>query len=371
MASIADSFDYTRGKFWGGPSYSYWMLIPLTIFAGFFGLDHFFLRSPTTGVLKFIVNIFGLGMWWIYDMLQIIGDKESVMTNGLTAPIVGPLGIAAGAFKDTQPDAKPGKSPFRYLLYLYLVLFPFGFDLLCAGDSSGAMMKFISTIIPFLWPILIYWMIVSIGNAYLMPKRLFTEGIDRVFPFTRFADPKGDNVLGPVDIVGGEGVCGEGVFKVIYRFLPRFLQIAIATVFPTVIPAVETVAKTVKVGANTATGVIEAVKNPAIVTAGVTSGILQQIPGGIAQVGDISSQVANKLAAVPTGLPALQTGGGAGLGDDLGSNTALLVLFSSILLGGTYYGFKRLNNSLGTIVRNGTDSDGKGRKRDDTPPQPQ
>jgi hypothetical protein len=207
-------------------------------------------------------------------------------------------------------------------------------------------------------------MFVSIGNAYLMPKRLFTEGMDRVFPFTRFADPKGDNVLGPVNIVGGQGVCGEGIFKVIYRFLPRFLQIAIATVFPTVIPAVESVATTVKVGANTAAGVIEAVKNPAIVTAGVTSGILQQIPGGIAQTGTISEQVGDKLSAL-----SVQTGGGLNGGDTL-SSTALLVLFSGILLGGTYYGFKRLNNSFNKTDRNGS-NDGKGRKRDDTPPQPQ
>ena len=56
-------FDYTQQPFWRGPWYPYWSLIIISIFGGLFGLDHFWLRSPLTGVLKMIVNIFGLGIW--------------------------------------------------------------------------------------------------------------------------------------------------------------------------------------------------------------------------------------------------------------------------------------------------------------------
>ena len=72
-------FDYTQKSFWGGSWYPYWTLIVATILGGFFGLDHIWLRSPTSGLLKFIVNILTLGLWYFYDMIQILGEKENVM----------------------------------------------------------------------------------------------------------------------------------------------------------------------------------------------------------------------------------------------------------------------------------------------------
>ena len=109
----SERFDYTRKQFWGGPWYPYWSLAVVSVMCGFVGLDHFWLRSPTTGILKFIVNLFGFGIWWIYDLIQIFGEKDNVMEHGLTAPFAGPLGIGAGMFRDNQPDAPLSKSPFR------------------------------------------------------------------------------------------------------------------------------------------------------------------------------------------------------------------------------------------------------------------
>ena len=76
-------FDYTQSKFWGGPWYSYTTLRIISTLGGFFGLDHLWLRSPLSGFLKFIINILTLGLWYFYDLLQIFGEKESVMKNGL------------------------------------------------------------------------------------------------------------------------------------------------------------------------------------------------------------------------------------------------------------------------------------------------
>ena len=54
---FAGVFDYTQKAYWGGPWYPYWSLLLVSVFGGFIGLDHLYLRSPTTGICKFIVNI--------------------------------------------------------------------------------------------------------------------------------------------------------------------------------------------------------------------------------------------------------------------------------------------------------------------------
>jgi hypothetical protein len=395
--TIADTFAYTRKSFWGGPFYSYWMLIVATIFFGFFGLDHFLLRSPLTGVAKFLVNIFGLGLWYFYDLLQILGEKETVMEHGLTAPLVGSLGIGAGMFMDSQPDAKPSRSPWRYLLYLALVWLPFGLDSLVAGDTNGAMVKFATNMLFFItWPIILVSMGTAIYRAYGDPAGLFKEGVDRSFPFNWFMDPKGPSVLGPVDISSGKQE--QGFIGALLGVAAPIIQSTVGTVFPTVAPAVEAVATTVKVGANTARGVIEAASEPAIATVKTGSALVQQVPEAIAQVGQVATNVTGQLQkftdpaelakrAIP-GLPEVPTPsglagslgaaagtavaqgmmkGGGNVSDSL-AMTGLFVGLMAVLLGGSYYAVKRLNLSLPFLNRD-TDERRKGQERNDTPPQ--
>jgi TM2 domain-containing membrane protein YozV len=400
--AFAEHFAYTRKSFWGGPGYSYWMLIVATIFFGFFGLDHFLLRSPLTGVAKFIVNIFGLGLWYFYDLIQILGEKEKVMEHGLTAPLVGPLGIGAGMFTDSQPDAKPSRSPWRYLLYLALVWLPFGLDSLVAGDTNGAMVKFATNLMFFItWPIILVSMGTAIYRAYGDPKGLFKEGVDRPFPYNWFMGSKGHSVLGPTDVPVLKEE--QSLIGSLLGVAAPIIQSTVGTVFPTVAPAVEAVATTVKVGANTARGVIEAAREPAITTVKTGSALVQQVPEAIAQVSQVAKNVTGQLQkftdpaelakrAVP-GLPVIPTtnslagslgatagtiaaqslmkgGGSVGGGLD-GSNLAMTGLFvglMAIMAGGTYYAVKRLNLSLPFINRD-TNGNRKGQERNDTPPQ--
>lgn len=193
-------FDYTQKSFWGGTWYPYWSLIVISILGGFFGLDHMWLRSPTTGLAKFIINIFGFGIWYFYDLIQILGEKQSVMKNGLSAPIIGPLGIGAGMFSDNNSGGPFSKAPWRFMAYILLIWLPFGFDFIVAGDTYGAMGKFICTVIPLLWPIAIIWGIINIIRAHFMPKTLFTKGTYRMFPINFFMDSNGPSVLGPFDL---------------------------------------------------------------------------------------------------------------------------------------------------------------------------
>jgi hypothetical protein len=416
---IKGMFDYTQRDFWGGPWYSYWMLIVVTIFFGFFGGDHLFLRSPTSAILKLIVNIFGLGIWWFYDMIQIFGEKDTVMKHGLSAPIIGPLGIGAGMFKDNQPGVSTSKSPLRYLAYMFLLFFPFGFDLFVAGDTNGALAKFVSTISVILWPVLIIWMIFGGIRAFFMPKTLFTEGPDRLFPYSWFMSKHGPSKLGPVDLpIGNPDECDPGGgglggllangFKRMFFFIPTLVQSAINIAFPGVAPAVQAASKTVEVGAKTATDIISAVHDPAVATVSTTSSLAQSLPSAVSSIPSVAGQVTGQLssftdptklqqmaAAVPAApipsLPVpqvptipvpsltlrtpisspttqvLKTMVGGGMPDSDLSSVALFGLFSLVLLGGSIYGIRRLNKSFLSFSSGNGD---KGRERNDAPPKP-
>ncbi len=395
--AFTDTFAYTRKSFWGGPYYSYWMLVIATVFFGFIGLDHILLRSPLTGVAKFAVNIFGLGLWYFYDLLQVIGEKESVMEHGLSAPFVGPLGIGAGMFMDSQPDAKPSRSPWRFLAYMALVWLPFGLDSLIAGDTNGAMIKFATNMLFIItWPVILLSMGTAIYRAYGDTGALFKEGVDRSFPYNWFMDPKGPSILGPVDISGGKQE--QGFIGALLGLAAPIIQSTVGAVFPTVAPAVEAVATTVKVGANTARGVIDAAREPALVTMKTGSALIQQVPGAVAQVGQIATNVTGQLQkftdpaelakrAIP-GLPGLPTtdsfagsigaaagaaaaqslmkGGGIDSSDSGMATTAVLLGLAAIMAGGTYFAVKRLNVSFPLLNR---DNDRKGQERNDSPPQ--
>ncbi len=411
---FADKFKYTRKNYWGGPWYPYWTLIVITICGGFFGLDHFWLRSPTSGLLKILVNILGLGIWYIYDMIQIIGDQNNVMNYGLSAPMVGPLGIGAGMFVDNQPEAATSKSPFRFFAYLALVCLPFGFDFLIAGDSNGAFARFLTSLIPFFWPIGFIWGSINMLKAFFMPTSVFEDGTSRMFPMTWLGmEAHGPSVLGPKDVMSGAEKEGGGFLNVILALLPEIVQKAIMTAFPqlkvaadSAATAVQAAATAVTVGAKTAETafeagqqVIKAVTPPAVAAAGIASGLAQQLPAAAGSVSGIAGAVgaqlqqqataeltkaaagtaAGTLAANPaltTGLatasalgalPKGMTGGGYGNGDDGYASTALFVLLVSVLAGGAYMGFKRLNGALPFFK---SKKNGQGQERDDTPPKP-
>jgi len=374
-------FDYTQRSFWGGSWYPYWSLIIISILGGLFGLDHFWLRSPVTGILKIIVNIFGLGIWYLYDLIQILGEKESVMKNGLSAPFVGPLGVGAGMFTDDHPGQPLAKSPYRFLAYLFLLWMPFGFDFFVAGDSSGAMAKFICTIIFFLWPIAFIWGMVNAGRALLMPKTLFTEGTYRMFPVNWFMNPTGPSVLGPVDI--GISIEEErcknkrsgGIVGAIGDTIGLIATPIIGAALPGVQPAVAAIAgatQAVAVGVTESAGaitsgvetVVDAAVNPAAQVAASGAQLATKVPGAISSLPAVGSQVTQGLGAMTTteGLKALAQKGGGIISSNEINTIALLVVFTILLGGGTVMAVRRMN--LNTYWNN------KQKDASDSPPKP-
>lgn len=372
MGKLTESFQYTQREYWGGSWYPYWTLMVITVLGGLFGLDHFWLRSPVSGVAKVFVNLFTFGLWYVYDIVQIFKDKELVMKHGLSAPIVGPLGIGAGVFKDTNPDGISAKSPFRWFLYLILTMLPFGFDFFIAGDTNGAFARFLTSFIWFLWPIGFVWGILSTARAIFMPQSLWDNGTYRMFPFNFFMSTYGPSTLGPKDVPDRADACdpggASGFWRSMIGFLPPFLQTAVATFFPGVVTAVEgvaaattAVAGTAKIAANSAGQVISAATGTAVPVISAVSTVAKELPGAVTAVGragDIAGQELQKLSNPAT----LQKMVGGGSSSSAFEDTAVFALLVAVIGGGAYLGYSRYMQKKASS-RNDKSSD-------DTPPKP-
>ena len=382
-------FDYTQRSYWGGPWYRYWTLMLITVFGGFFGLDHVYLRSPVTGMLKFVLNILSLGLWYVYDLLQIFGEQDSVMKHGLSIPIFGAAGIGSGMFVDDQPTATPSKSPLRYLAYLMLVWLPFGFDMYIAGDTNGALAKFMAAFFMILWPISLLWSALTIGKAYFTPRAIFEQGTTRMFPFSWVMDANGRSVLGPKDVPTPEDgdTCDPGgingvfssIIGTITGILSPLFQAVVNVVLPGLVPATTAATTAVQAGATAATkiaessgelasAVIDAAKNPAAQSVGMASTLVQKAPEALAAGPSLVSGVTGKLNkfTTPEGLKELaqkQAGGGDG-GDPITSGV-LFLFFMAVLASGSYFAATRLNLSS-LLFR----SKKNGQERNDSPPKP-
>lgn len=372
---MSPNFDYTQKAFWGGSWYPYWSLILISILGGLFGLDHIFLRSPVSGFLKFIFNIPTLGLWFFYDLIQILGEKDKVMKYGLSAPIVGALGIGAGMFTDNDPTGPRAKSPFRYLGYLLLTCLPFGFDFYLAGDTNGAFARFLTSFIIFLWPIGFIWGLISMFRAFFMPKTLFKEGTYRMFPMTYFMDANGPSVLGPVDLPEGKDTCTTGgITSTLLAPVAAVAESALGILLPGVAPATAAISGAVQAGAMTAktaadstSKMIEAATKPATTAITQGSAVIQQVPQAISSLPAVGATAISKLASAttPEGLEKLAQKGGGFIDTDY-SNIGLFVLFALILGGGSFMAAKRLNILPTTILSKKTN----GQERNDNPPEP-
>jgi TM2 domain-containing membrane protein YozV len=79
--------------------------------AGILGLDHFYLRSPLTGVVK-MLTVGGFLLWWLWDIGQVWFNGDRVVNYGLGTPFNPAAGIGQGMVTDksTVYDSKVGFS---------------------------------------------------------------------------------------------------------------------------------------------------------------------------------------------------------------------------------------------------------------------
>lgn len=191
--SFLGPFEHTKGSSWGGSQISPLVLKVITVLGGFLGLDHLLLRSPKTAIAKLITNIFTLGFWYFYDIIQVFKDTDFIQKYGYTIPGLGPVGLGAGLLHSpTTPQAPEiSPSPFYYLGYALMIAIPFGFSHFLAGDYYGGAAKFFLSYIIFTFLIGWVWAGYSTVNLIFNTPDILKNGTDRMFPATLVMDSHG------------------------------------------------------------------------------------------------------------------------------------------------------------------------------------
>jgi len=105
------------------PPFPLWLFKLLSTFpvTGILGVDHMAIGSPFTGFAKLFLNIFTLGSWYFYDILQVY-NTENLRDKGLNIPFLEWGGIGAGRIDDTK-SKELTKSSKSWLYLLITLLF--------------------------------------------------------------------------------------------------------------------------------------------------------------------------------------------------------------------------------------------------------
>lgn len=372
-------FFYTKGLYWSSGSssntskwYPFWLLQLLTIMplTGFFGLDHLFLRSPLTAIAKIIINIMCLGIWYWYDLLQVTLDRDTVKEFGMSVPIYGPTGIGAKQFLASGEKAGADSiAPWRFMAYCLLTLLPFGLDFFAAGDFLGGGLRFMTTVLFFLWPLGFLWGTYNMYRAWITPGDLLERGTYRIIPFSFFTDKyfsvKGTLAPGKVEETP---VCRQkGVIETVMEPVTTVVGVATDIALQ---PLKDLAAAPGKAYDATLAPLQVAVEQGLApsVTAGLK--VAQLAPKAIAAVPAVAANVQNKIAnASSAALATVKTGAGAVAAMTGGSNSnsisnisdgAVIFTLALLVFGGGFLYFvrARTNNANGPS------------KENDAPPKP-
>lgn len=172
----------THGEFWGGYMLDWMPYCLLVCLGGLFGLDKLALRSPSTALFKFIINLFFFGAWWIYDIVQLF-DRTFVAKYGHTTP----FGISGHGYRLIHNLTKEKTNEYTtastynnglvttvgFIAYVISAVFLgfTGLPNLIAGDGMGAAIKLASnllfglpTVFYLLAPIVYVWGMGSLGK---------------------------------------------------------------------------------------------------------------------------------------------------------------------------------------------------------------
>lgn len=199
MASMEfPAVSQSRIEFWKQPQFTREGMWWFTLFFGFFGLHHLFLRSPQTSLIFLIVNFLTLGYWWFYDLIQLSKEEYSGLGTdnlnkyGLSHPW-GTLGLAKGMWKEAesfgvqsggqseQSDEPP--NPLYFLMYsLFLPIAPLANFI--AGDANNALSRFgFLTVVPGGFLLGFFAVLYDYFILFAKPADLLLFGTKRFFPF--------------------------------------------------------------------------------------------------------------------------------------------------------------------------------------------
>jgi len=169
---------------WLTPDRNYFVFLCLSVFCGFFALDHIYLRSFDTAFQKIMYNFLGLGIWYWWDICQIFTEGKKVQATGLSSPFDWTQGIGRGVFATAETENKfvPEKS---YIIWAFLAIFGgfFALDKFYLGDYFHAVSKIISIFSPvFLFGLL--WVAWDAFHAFFMTKETISGNISLPLPLT-------------------------------------------------------------------------------------------------------------------------------------------------------------------------------------------
>ncbi len=168
-------FDRTQYSYWK-TNQSYDLFWILSIVGGIFALDHLYLRSPLTFLAKILVNIFALGLWWIYDATQSSFNKDVVKLYGLGIPGMGPMGIGAGSLASKEGE-KPDPKHANFLIYSLALIFGglFGLDSFVSGDKNTGFFRLICLISIIFTPIAILFWLFNLGKLFFKTETVIEQ----------------------------------------------------------------------------------------------------------------------------------------------------------------------------------------------------
>lgn len=171
---------------WKNPDRNYFIFVILSVLFGFFGFDHFYLRSFGTGFAKLFSNFTMFGFWYFYDLLQIFQDKCSVQTKGLNSPFDWIRGIGKGTFDFKQSNQFESKKSFFVFGILVLLFGMFGLDKFYVGSYSQGFAKLIFNFLPFFFLFGWFWTFYDRYLFLVKPDSIMKNGIDTPLPFNWF-----------------------------------------------------------------------------------------------------------------------------------------------------------------------------------------
>lgn len=213
---------------WGGhPDRSYFTFVIISVLFGFLGLDHFYLRSFGTGTQKMFVNMLTLGMWYWWDVVQILSDGEKIRKDGLNSPLDWIRGIGRGVFRKPVVEGENDATYVAkksYLIYAFLAIF-FGWlgaDKFYMGEIWQGLAKLLSCFNIFLFLLGWLWVAWDSFHAFFLTESILQSGISAPLPYSiLFSDTTPGSVF-KVTELSSQQKGKSGVFNIFDYFLKWF-----------------------------------------------------------------------------------------------------------------------------------------------------
>ena len=191
---------------WKGADRNFYVFAILSILFGFIGLDHFYLRSFGTGTQKALTNFATLGLWYWWDLAQVLTEGKKVRTEGLSSPFDWILGIGRGVFEPLPDISFPDGSRFiegnypqeggkqqhpaqkSYLIYAFLAIFLgwLGADKFYMGYTGQGIVKVLSCFNIFLFLFGWLWVLWDSVFAFFFTGDIMKHGIAPPLPYSCF-----------------------------------------------------------------------------------------------------------------------------------------------------------------------------------------